>query len=275
MSAAEHNKQSRPNTAERANTDATWYQSPLSRRDSLKLLAALAASSLLAPLAGCDSAADGKVGGAAAGKATAPLPSADASAWPQLTLPDIKSSGYGKDPNLIMPPKAPWPLTLTSTELNSLAILCALILPADGNLPSATELGVPTVLDEWVSAPYAPQQQDRLAILSLLQWLEQEAQRRFASSFVKSRRPEQTALLDDIATSGSTTPFAEASQAFDRVRQLTVAAYFCTPQGIKELGYQGNTAIAGEYPGPSADAYQHLQQQLTQLALQQYAYPVS
>ena len=75
------------------------YRSGMTRRDSLKLMMALAASTLLpSVLAGCDSApAPDKEAGASAAKATTEH-------WPELKLSPITSTGYGKDPNLIVPP---------------------------------------------------------------------------------------------------------------------------------------------------------------------------
>lgn len=275
-----------------AQPGTAMYQSPLSRRDSLKLLAALAASSWLLPLAGCGPAAP--TNPPTAQPAALPLTGSTYTPWPTLTLPPVNARGYGKDPHLIMPPAAPWPLTLSAAELHTLSVLTNLIMPADGALPAAASLGVPTVLDEWVSAPYPAQQQDRLAILSLLHWLDSEAQRLFAGRFSTITAAQQSSMLDVIADAvppaaaekapadhitvqhqAALAVLASARAAFDRCRQLTVAAYFCTPEGSKELGYQGNVAIAGAYPGPSAAAYQHLQQQLTQLALTEFAYPHS
>ncbi len=84
------------------------YKSGMTRRDSLKLMMTLAASTLLpAVLAGCDSAPVNKTDvGADAVKATTEH-------WPELKLSPVTATGYGKDPNLILPPESPWPLTLT------------------------------------------------------------------------------------------------------------------------------------------------------------------
>jgi hypothetical protein len=71
------------------------------------------------------------------------------------------AKGYGTDPALNPPAKAPWPRLLSKDELSTAAILADFILPASGAAPSASSLGVPDFIDEWVSAPYPDQVKDR------------------------------------------------------------------------------------------------------------------
>ena len=242
------------------------YQSGLTRRQSLKLMAALAASTMLPALSGCD---------------TAPAPAAPATSaaattehWPELKLTPITGKGYGTDPNLILPPESPWPLTLTAPQLSLLALLADILVPRDGTVPSASEVGVPTVLDEWVSAPYPRQQQDRVTVLSALAWLDDEATMRFGSRFVSLQRPQQLAIIDDIAFNNADTKpqFQRIAKAFALLRGLVVAAFFATPEGTKDIGYLGNTAIGGDYPGPTPEAKAHLDQVLTDLGLKAFAW---
>ncbi|HBN89033.1 MAG TPA: hypothetical protein DD408_07740 [Rheinheimera sp.] len=243
------------------------YTNRLSRRDSLKLLAALAASTLLPALPGCEPVPTATKTGNATGTEH----------WPELKLPAIDAKGYGKDPNLIMPPEAPWPLTLTAAQLTMLAQLADIVVPAEGNSPSASQVQVPSVVDEWVSAPYPSQQRDRLTILSALAWIDDEAKLRFDSPFTALTAIEQLAIVDDIAYDNENTPlqFQRIAKAFARLRNLVLAAYFCTPEGIKDIGYLGNVPIAGAYPGPTAEAYAHLDNTLAQLGLTEFAYPVA
>ena len=71
---------------------------------------------------------------------------------------------------------------------DQVAILSDIICPADERGPAATDVGVPDVIDEWVSAPYSSQQRDRVEIINGLQWLDDEAAMRFGSSFVSANR---------------------------------------------------------------------------------------
>jgi len=247
-------------------SDAPAYAHKLSRRDSLKLLAALATSAMLPALSACSSPSTGD--------ATDSL--ADEGHWPELDLQPVTAKGYGKDPNLMVPPKTPWPLTLTPAQLSLLALLSDIIVPAEGKSPSASAVQVPTVLDEWVSAPYPDQQQDRLTVLSALAWLDDEAALRFSQPFTALGAPQQLAIIDDIAYDNDQTPrqFQRIAGAFGRLRNLVLAAYFCTPDGMQDIGYLGNVAIAGDYPGPTPEAYRHLETVLADLGLSEFAYPV-
>lgn len=247
------------------------YRSGINRRDSLKLMMALAASTLLpSVLAGCDSAPSGHTD---AGTGTV---KATTEHWPELKLSPVTAPGYGKDPNLILPPESPWPLTLTQAQLGLVAELSDILLPREGSVPSASEVHVPAVVDEWVSAPYERQQQDRLTILSALAWIEDEAQMRFGNTFVLLTKAQQNAIMDDIAYDNADTPaqFKRIATAFGRFRSLVLAAFFCTPEGTKDIGYVGNVPIAGDYPGPTKEAYEHLEKVLADLGLTEYAYPV-
>ena len=242
------------------------YANRLTRRQSLKLLAALAASAMLPALSPAEATPVAEAGGGAA----------DDGHWPELDLQPVTAKGYGKDPDLMTPPDTPWPLTLTPAQLSLLAVLSDIIVPAEGKSPSASAVQVPTVVDEWVSAPYPDQQRDRLTILSALAWLDDEAALRFSQPFTALPKAQQLEIIDDIAYRNDHTPppFQRIAGAFSRLRNLVLAAYFCTPEGMEDIGYLGNVAIAGDYPGPTQEAYQHLESALAELGLTEFAYPV-
>ena len=237
------------------NESQSTYQSNLSRRDSIKWLSALAACAALPSIV------------------TAKEPEISAAAtkghWPELKLklPPIKAAGYGKDPSLLTP--AIWPKTLSDAELNLVAVLSDILVPKDGDVPSASEVNVPDVIDEWVSAPYEQQQADRLTILSTLKWIDDESALRFSKSFIQLTDAQQIEIIEDIAYLNESVPekFLRIARAFNRLRQLVIAAFFCSPAGTKDLGYIGNTAIAGDYPGPTAEAMEHLNDVLKKLGL--------
>src|SRR5262249_16419848 len=90
-------------------------------------------------------------------------------------------AGYGTDPNMmeVYKPGDLWPLTFTKEQHRTVSALCDVILPADEKSPSASQLKVPDFIDEWVSAPYPIQQEDRIEILRGLDWLKAESVRRF------------------------------------------------------------------------------------------------
>lgn len=233
----------------------TSYVPSLTRRQTLKWIGVLSATAAFPLLSSCDKKTN--------------IKHAQAAHWPDLTFAPVTTPGYGKDPSLIVPPTSPWPLLLKEDELNVVAVLADIIVPRELMVPSATEVKVPEVINEWVSAPYSRQQEDRLSIMSLLSWLNTEALQRSKQVFIQLSAPEQMTIIDDIAfkSAHSSLEFGKPAVAFAAFRRLVLAAFFCSPQGSKDLGYQGNVPISGDYPGPTKDAKAHLDTLLTQLGL--------
>lgn len=188
--------------------------------------------------------------------------------WPHVDLAPITGPGYGGDPALT-DPSAPWPLTLSDADRAKLRVLADIILPADETSPSAATLDVDAFVDEWVSAPYEPQQQDRALIVPGLAWLDAESQSRFGADFVALSAEQQRDIIDPIAFRDRAPPrFFKRARFFDRTRQLIMAAYYTTPEGWADVGYVGNVAMNGDWPGPSEEALAHLREKLEQLGLE-------
>jgi hypothetical protein len=167
--------------------------------------------------------------------------------------PDEKpAKGYGTDPNLLKPAKAPWPRILSKKELQAAAILCDFILPASGAAPAATALGVPDFIDEWVSAPYPDQLKDRPIIRNGLKPLIK----------VMGDTAKRTAWLAALPKATD----EEAKTFFKRFRYLVVGAYYTTQEGFKDIGYIGNESRAVD-PGPSAEVKVAVEQALVKLGL--------
>ena len=177
------------------------------------------------------------------------------------------SAGYGTDPDLLNP-VVPWPRTMTAAQLETTAALCDIILPEDDRSPSASTVGVHQFIDEWISAPYEQQRDDRVKILSGLEWLEIRCQTQHGHSFVAASEEQATELLDGIAMSESKNAESnDLAEFFDRFRFLAVGAFYTTETGIEDIGYIGNVPISGDYPGPSDEAMTHLAGVLDTLGL--------
>ena len=232
----------------------------LSRRQTLKWMGVVAAGVTLPMLSGCEDVAISAV--------------KMAGHWPDLKLPKITGEGYGQDPNLISPLTSPWPLTMSKKQLHLAAQVCDILYPRDGDTPSASELKVPDLLDEWVSAPYPNNQADRQELLPALVWLDEESGRRFGKSFTDISKTKQFSIVDDIAykEAESDPRYLYMANVFDGLRTLVTIAYFASPEGTKDLGYIGNIPIAGDYPGPTPEAIAHLDTILDELGLTEYAY---
>jgi hypothetical protein len=165
-----------------------------------------------------------------------------------------QARGYGTDPNLVKPAKAPWPRLLTQDELQAAAHLADFILPATATAPSASALGIPDFIDEWVSAPYPDQLKDRPLIRDGLKAL--------IPATVKGDAAKRAAALAALPVTAD----AAALAFFKRFRALTIGAYYTTEAGFRDVGYIGNVSRAAD-PGPSQAVLAELETRLVKLGL--------
>jgi hypothetical protein len=162
--------------------------------------------------------------------------------------------GYGTDPKLTKPEKAPWGRIMIDAQLQTAAILADFILPATATAPSASHLGIPDFIDEWVSAPYPDQIKDRSLIMNGLNAL--------SAHVLKADAAGRAKALADLRASSD-----EAHRKFfRRFRALTVGAYYTTEAGFKDIGYIGNVPRPSD-PGPSAEVKAVLERELAKLGL--------
>jgi len=165
--------------------------------------------------------------------------------------------GIGTDPDLLHP-VVPWPRTLTREQLRTVTALCDVIIPQDDKSPSASAVGVPDFLDEWVSAPYPDQQADRKQILEGLVWLNNESKNRFSKEFADLSETEKQKICDDICHLPKTKPeFSSAAQFFTKFRNLTAGGFYTTKEGMKDIQYIGNIPLQA-FKGPPPEVLAHL-----------------
>lgn len=230
-------------------------QARVDRRTTIKWLAA----TMVAANTGCSSNLK------FVGEEIPPATGASGNLLGVVGTPD--SVGYGTDPDL-MNPVVPWSRTMTSAQLETSATLCDLFLPEDDRSPAASAVGVPDFIDEWISAPYEQQENDREKILAGLEWLEQQSRSRFGHGFASADDHQATELIDSIAfRDPAAAEQGDLVEFFERFRFLSVGAFYTTEAGIEDIGYIGNVPISGEYPGPSAEAMTHLAGVLDALGL--------
>lgn len=202
----------------------------ISRRDAIKWMLTAAGGVILADGTTLLAASEGEI--------TPPVP-----------------GGYGTDPvmNKIYQPGELWPLTLTPAQRKTASALCDCIIPADDLSPAASTVGVTDFIDEWVSAPYPDQKRDRTLILNGLKWMDEEAQKRFQTSFADAKPDQQVAICKDICYEPKAeAPFKDAAKFFKRYRDLTAGGFYTTPEGSKDIGYRGNVPSV-TFEGPPAD----------------------
>ncbi|MBL9204987.1 MAG: gluconate 2-dehydrogenase subunit 3 family protein [Opitutaceae bacterium] len=170
------------------------------------------------------------------------------------------ATGYGTDPDLlkVYRPGEVWPLTLTETQRRTTVALCDLILPADGEAPPASAVGVPDFIDEWISAPYPAQRADRAPLLEGLDWIDGEARRRHGRAFADLTLAEQSAFADALCSVTRAAPADRAgAQFFRRFRDLVMGGYYTTPEGMKDIGYVGNVPLP-HFEGPPPEVLRAL-----------------
>ena len=211
----------------------------MDRRQALKIMAIAAA---VPTITGCDP------GEPSLDVAIAPAPP---------TNPKAKGNAW--DPDLGAP-MVPWDRTLTDEELEGLATICDVIIPADDRSPSASSVGAQDFIDEWVSAPYDGNERDGVLIRGGLVWLDRESTTRFGEGmrFRDLSGAQKTAICDDICYLPNTPDGLEAgARFFDRVRFLTSTAFWTTTEGMTDLEYIGNIPLT-QWDPPPTEVLQHL-----------------
>jgi hypothetical protein len=132
------------------------------------------------------------------------------------------------------------------------------MIPADDRSPSASQLMVPDFIDEWISAPYPRQQEDRKIIIEGLAWLETEARKRFKNSFDSLSEEQRRAICDDVChREKAKRSFKTAALFFSKFRDLTASGFYTTPEGWKDLPYLGNVPLT-QFDGPPPNVLAYL-----------------
>jgi hypothetical protein len=149
-------------------------------------------------------------------------------------------------------------LTLNAQQRQLAASLSDLIIPADEHSPSASAVGVVDFIDEWISAPYPQQREDRDVVLSGFAWLDGAARHRFEQPFAKLREAQQRTLCDRICDASRAVPDQkDPAQFFAKYRDLTAAGFYTTLAGRKDLKYIGNVALT-HFDGPPVELLKRL-----------------
>jgi hypothetical protein len=168
--------------------------------------------------------------------------------------------GYGPDPDVIKAYErgAFWALTMNAQQRSLASALSDLIIPEDEHSPSASAVGVVDFIDEWISAPYPLQREDRTTVLNGFAWLDSEAQHRSGQPFARLHEAQQRAICDRICDAGrAAAALKEPAQFFATYRNLTAAGFYTTLAGRKDLQYIGNVPLT-HFDGPPVELLKKL-----------------
>jgi hypothetical protein len=101
--------------------------------------------------------------------------------------------------------------------------------------------------------------------------LDVESNARFGHSFAAASESERRTIFDTIAFRDKIKPgYARPTFFFSRLRELMSGGFFSRPEGLKDIGYIGNTPM-NNYPGPSKEALAHLNAVLAQMDIKPVA----
>lgn len=172
---------------------------------------------------------------------------------PEVVQEEVKSTKglYGRTPaELEKDEKTFAEVYLNEHELETIAILCDIILPATETAGSATDAKVP----EFIEFIVKDLPNNKLPMRGGLMWLDGESNKRFNKLFKVASNKEQIEIVDDIAypdPDNKKPAMAPGIKFFNLMRNLTMTGYYTTEMGFKDLGYKGNKA--NQWNGVPAD----------------------
>jgi hypothetical protein len=150
-----------------------------------------------------------------------------------------EANGYGRnDHEKAHDEKVNAEIFLNEHELETVAVLCDIILPATTEAGSASEAGVPEFIEFIVKDMPAHQ----LPMRGGIAWLDNYSNATYGNEFKSLTVDQQKEICNAIAYPRNTRPEHLAGEKFfTRMRNLTLTGYYTSEMGIKDLGYKGNT----------------------------------
>jgi hypothetical protein len=160
----------------------------------------------------------------------------------ETPAPKAEREGYGRTPEEeAQDEKLFSQQFFNEHELETVAVLCDIILPATPSAGSATEAEV-TGFIEFIAKdmPY-----HQLSLRGGIMWLDNRSRRLYQKEFIACNETQQKALLDEIAyPEEAPAGLEQGVRFFNLMRNLTLTGYYTTKMGIEDLGYKGNTPNA-------------------------------
>ena len=127
----------------------------------------------------------------------------------------------------------------TDHEMATITILSDIIIPKDDVSGSASEAKVP----EFIEFIVKDMPQHQVPMRGGLRWLDMQMLKRHNNSFRDCTHEQQIAIVDEIAYPDKAKPeMKQGANFFSLMRNLTATGFYTTEMGLKDIGYQGNTA---------------------------------
>ncbi len=155
-----------------------------------------------------------------------------------VTESTSEDQGYGRtDKEKLRDQKLAEEQFFMDNELETLAVLCDIILPATADFGSATDAGVPEFIE--FMAKDLPGHQ--LPLRGGLMWLDNRSNAKFNMVFRSLNDQQQIEIVDEIAyPQDEPSELTPGISFFNLMRNLTLTGYYTTKMGLTELGYVGN-----------------------------------
>ena len=150
-----------------------------------------------------------------------------------------KTPFYGRTPEEAVRDKELHEETfLNEHELETIAVLCDIILPKNENFGAATDANVP----EFIEFIIKDMPHHQMPIRGGIMWLDNYCNKHFLKEFKSCSNIDQLTVCDLIAYPKNTLPeHKQGEKFFTKMRDLTLTGYYTTKMGIEDLGYKGNT----------------------------------
>lgn len=127
------------------------------------------------------------------------------------------------------------PKLFTAHEFETIAVLSDLIIPGARKAGAAEFIDLLASNNAEFANPFTG------GIL----WLDNEFDRRFQKSFLTASEAQRTEVMDLIAYRKNASPALNPGiEFFDFARRMASDAYFTSREGVKEIGFMGNTVVA-------------------------------
>lgn len=198
-------------------------------------------------------------------------------AWPNdVIVPEVKHPGYGQFPDYFeIGETGPWPKILSDHHKRQLEKFADLILPATETAPPPSAVGIAEFFDDWTSAPYPWMIDTRKTVHQGFVWLDRQAELMFGETWLDLTDTQAIEILEMIrAASREEGPLIQAAWMYRNLRELTIGAYYTTPEGEADLGHISAQPLTGDYPGVTGAALDHIRELIVSLDLDWENLPV-